>query len=145
MRLYLFNKTIKSLYFCSSVVSLLFMRFHFKLGHAKIALSTAMISYSRLLAVIYQLNDIYRISNFRLHFIHSAQAGYEEFARESKPIRILSLSTVPSNTRLSTASFLNILYIIYFVDKCYRKLSCKSKIISVKTQNIPRSKIMNMS
>lgn len=145
MRLHLFNKTIKSLYFCSSVVSLLFMRFHFKLGHTKIALSTAMISYSRLLAVIYQLNDIYCISNFRLHFIHSAQAGYEEFARESKPIRILSLSTVPSNTGLSTASFLNILYIIYFVDKCYRKLSCKSKIISVKTQNIPRSKIMNMS
>ena len=108
MRLYLFDKPIKSLYFCSSVVSLLFMRFHFKLGHTKIALSTAMISYSRLLAVIYQLNGIYCISNFRLHFIHSAQAGYEEFARESKPIRILSLSTVPSNTGLSTASFLPI-------------------------------------
>ena len=106
MRLYLFDKPIKSLYFCSSVVSVLFMRFHFKLGHTKITLSTAMISYSRLLAVIYQLNDIYCISNFRLHFIHSAQAGYEEFARESKPIRILSLSTVPSNTGLSTASFL---------------------------------------
>ena len=108
MRLYLFDKPIKSLYFWSSVISLLFMCFHFKLGHTKIALSTAMISYSRLLAVIYQLNDIYCISNFRLHFIHSAQAGYEEFARESKPIRILSLSTVPSNTRLSTASFLPI-------------------------------------